>query len=157
MNAGLWQGVIIVAEENENEKKKKYLKGYQGHVRRISRIEEELAELRSMKEMTAVSIDGMPHGSTKSDLSDYVSELDRLERKLLEERHQRILAYKSIAGQIKKLVSENEKDVLFYRYIRGLDWWEIAEKMRYSERWVIKLHEKAITDLKLPKEFIEVQ
>lgn len=141
----------------ENEQKKEYLRGYRVHVRRISRIEEELAELREMRASISVNNDGMPHGSGQSDLSGYAAELDRLEQELIEERHNRIVTYKDIAKRIKRIKSENEKDVMFYRYIKGMDWWEIAEKMHYSERWIHKLHGKGLAHFELPKEFIEVQ
>lgn len=151
----------MVIEENnvksENEKKKEYLRGYRVHVRRIGRIESELAELRAMRGSMSVNNDGMPHGSNQGDLSDYAAEVDDLEKKLVEERYNRIVEYKDIAHRIKQLNSENEKDVLFYRYIKGMDWWEIAEKMSYSERWIHKLHGKALAHFELPKEFIEVQ
>ena len=142
----------------ENEKKKEYLRSYLVHVRRIRRIEAELAELRSMKGAGSVKMDGMPHGSGQGDLSGYAAELDKLEQNLLRERYHRVLAYKEISEQIKALKSENEKDVLFYRYIAGLDWWEIAEKLQYSERWIHKLHGRALSHFELPeKEIIEVQ
>lgn len=141
----------------ENEQKKAYLRGYQAHVRRIRRIESELAELRSMRASMTVNNDGMPHGSGQSDLSGYAAELDKLERDLVHERYQRVREYKEIVRRIKALRSENELDVLFYRYIAGLDWWEIAEKMHYSERWILKLHGKALAHFEMPKEIIEVQ
>lgn len=141
----------------ENEQKKEYLRGYRVHVRRISRIEEELAELRAMRASISANNDGMPHGSGQSDLSGYAAELDRLEQELIEERYNRIVTYKDIAKRIKRIKSENEKDVMFYRYIKGMDWWEIAEKMHYSERWIHKLHGKGLAHFELPKEFIEVQ
>ena len=122
----------------ENEMKKEYLRGYRQHVRKLGRIEAELEELRTMKTAISVNNDGMPPG--QSDMSDYAAELDQLERKLLEERHRRVMAYKDIVRRIKSLRSESELDVLFYRYIKGLAWWEIAEKMNYSERWVLKIH-----------------
>lgn len=141
----------------ENEMKKEYLREYKGHVRRIARIEAELSELRAMKTAISVNNDGMPHGSGQSDLSGYAAELDRLERSLLGERHRRVSAYKDIVKRIKRLRSENELDVLFYRYIKGLEWWEIAEKMGYSERWVLKIHGQALANFEVPKEFIEIQ
>ncbi len=148
--------MILVGQKTENETKKEYLWQYRGHIRRIRRIEAELAELRTMKVSGSVNIDGMPHGSGQSDLSGYAAELDRLERNLMHERYLRVLAYKEISGQISSLSSENEKDVLFYRYIKGFSWLEIAEKMNYSERWVLKIHGKALSHFELPKEFIEV-
>ena len=141
----------------ENDRKKEYLRGYQIHVRRIHRIEMELKEVRVMRASMSVNNDGMPHGSGQSDLSGYAAELDRLERELISERYNRIVAYKDIARRIKRLRSENEKDVLFYRYIAGLDWWEIAEKMRYSERQVHRYHGKALAHFEIPKDVIECQ
>ena len=91
------------------------------------------------------------------DLSGYAAELDEMINELIEERYLRIKTYQQITKQIKQMKSENEKDVLFYRYIRGLDWWEIAEKMNYSERWIYKIHGEALAHFELPKEFIEVQ
>ena len=139
----------------ENEKKKEYLRGYGNHVRRIARIESELTELRAMRALISVNNDGMPHGSGQSDLSGYFSELDELERKLIDERYRRIMTYKDIARRIKSLRSENEKDVMFYRYIKGLDWWEIADKMGYSERHITRIHGRALVHFELPKDVLE--
>jgi DNA-directed RNA polymerase specialized sigma subunit len=144
----------------ENEQKKEYLRSYREHVKRIDRIEAELLELRSMRVSVSINNDGMPHAHNVTDLSGYAAELDELERKLLEERYQSIMAYKDIVRRIKRLRSENELDVLFYRYIKGMDWWEIADRMNYSERWVHKIHGKALAHFQMPKkrkEFIEVQ
>lgn len=139
----------------ENAKKKEYLYGYRSHVRRISRIEAELEEIRSMKTSPSVNNDGMPHGSSQSDLSDYASNLDELESELLKERHQRILTYKDISERIKHLRSENEKDVMFYRYIKGLEWWEIAERMKFSERQVFRFHGRALAHINIPAEILK--
>lgn len=145
--------------KTENEKKKEYLRSYRVHVRRVQRITAEIEELRAMKMYPSVKDnDGMPHGSGgQGDLSGYAADLDQMIQNLIDERYLRIKIYQQIAGQIKKLRSENEKDVLFYRYIKGLDWWEIAEKMSFSERWIYKLHGKALVHFEIPKEFIEVQ
>ena len=148
------------AVKEENEKKKEYLKSYLKHVRRIHRINDEIREIRSMKVSVSMNNDGMPHGSGQEDLSGYAAELDAMERDLIQERYNRIRTYQDIAARIKRLSSENEKDVLFYRYIKGLDWWEIAEKMRYSERQVHRFHGKALAHIRLSdhlKDVIECQ
>ena len=145
--------------ESENDKKKEYLRSYRYHVRRIHRINAEIAELREMKLHPSMKPDdGMPHGSGgQGDLSGYAAELDEMIRELQRERYLRIKTYQAIARQIKHMKSRNESDVLFYRYISGLGWWEIAEKMGFSERWIYKLHGKALAHFEIPKEFIEVQ
>ena len=145
--------------KTENEKKKEYLRGYQVHVRRVKRITAEIEELRAIKMYPSVKDnDGMPHGSGgQGDLSGYAADLDEMIKNLIEERYLRIKTYQQIARRIKRLRSENEKDVLFYRYIKGMDWWEIAEKMKYSERQVHRLHGKALAHFELPKDVIECQ
>lgn len=140
----------------ENEMKKKYLWGYRGHVRRIKRIEEELAELQAMKMSMSINIDGMPHGSGKSDLSGYAAEIDQQVRDLLREKGRRLKDYREISDRINSLENENERDVLFYRYIKGFAWWEIAEKMEYSERQIHRYHGKALAHIKMPKIFKDV-
>ena len=146
-------------EKSENEKKKEYLRSYRKHIRRIHRINAEIAELRAMKMYPSMKPDdGMPHGSGgQDDLSGYAGDIDEMIRELQHERYLRIKTYQQIVRQIKRMRSENEKDVLFYRYIKGLEWYEIAEILKYSERWIHKIHGKALVHFELPKEFIEVQ
>lgn len=144
-------------EPSENDLKKEYLRKYRTHVRRIHRINAEIAELRSMKISPSLNNDGMPHGSSQSDLSGYAAELDSMVQELIDERYCRIKDYQEIVGRIKKLKSENEKDVLFYRYIRGMDWWEIAEKMKFSERQIFRIHGKALANFQIPKDVSECQ
>ena len=144
-------------EPSENDLKKEYLRKYRTHVRRIHRSNAEISELRSMKLSPSLNNDGMPHGSSQSDLSGYAAELDSMVQELIDERYCRIKDYQEIVGRIKKLKSENEKDVLFYRYIRGMDWWEIAEKMKFSERQIFRIHGKALANFQIPKDVSECQ
>ena len=135
-----------------HEQKKEYLRGYRGHVRRAEQITGQIAQLRACKENpSAIVYDGMPKGSGGADLSGYIARLDELERQLMEERTREIRTYQDIVRRIKLLRSENELDVLFYRYIRGLDWWEIAQKMGYTQRRLYQIHEKALENLIVPE------
>lgn len=151
--------MVLVDKRNKtvNEIKKEYLWRYQECVRRIRRINAEIPEIRSMKMGIAINNDGMPHGSGQNDLSGYAAELDKLERELTDERYTRIIIYKDIKKRIDKLKSTNEKDVLFYRYIKGMGWWEIAEKMKFSERQIYRFHGKALKNLEIPKDVSECQ
>lgn len=140
-------------ELTENDLKKEYLWKYKDHVRSVHRLTSEIAELREMKEgISGVNNDGLPHGSGQMDLSGYAAELTRMEEELQNERYLRIKSYQEIARLIKRLRSESEKDVLFYRYIKGMDWWEIAEKMQYSERHITRIHGKALAHFRMPEE-----
>lgn len=142
---------------NQNQEKKEYLRGYRQHGRRIKRIESELEEIRSMKTSPSANNDGMPRGSGQSDLSGYVAQLDELEEKLYREGVEQVKAYKDISWRISQLKNEDERDVLFYRYIKGKSWWEIAGLMNCSERWVYELHGKALKNLKFTEECSSLQ
>ena len=93
--------------------------------------------------------DGMPHGSNQSDLSSYAAVLQEKEEELYKEGVKQVQTYKHIAYRINKLENENERDVMFYRYIKGYDFWEIAKLMDYSENWILKMHGKALEKIKI--------
>ncbi|RHV08624.1 DUF1492 domain-containing protein [Firmicutes bacterium OM07-11] len=135
--------------KNENEQKKAYLRGYRKHGKRIKRIEAEIAEIRSMKMYPSMNNDGMPHGSGQGDLSGYAAELREKEDKLYYEGVEQVKTYNDISGRIRELEDEDERDVLFYRYIKGLRFWEIAQAMDYSEDWIYKLHGRALWHLNI--------
>lgn len=135
--------------KTENEKKKEYLRKYRRHGRKISRIESEIEEIRSMKLYPSINNDGMPHGSDQKDMSDYAAELIEKEERLYQEGVEQIKSYKNITCKINQLEDENERDVLYYRYIKDKNWWEIAKMMGYSERWITELHGRALAHLKI--------
>lgn len=84
-------------------------------------------------------------------------ELEMLEEKLKAERYKRMKVFEKISEQINKLEDQNEIDVLFYRYIRQLDWWKIAERMNYTERHIHRIHGEALVHFELPEDVIECQ
>ena len=135
--------------KTENDKKKEYLWGYQKTKRQLERLEEELAELRLDKMCPSVIQDGMPHASGGGDLSGYAARVDALERKILKARYKRIQRFKEIRDRIERLEDENEKDVLVYRYIRGMKWEDIAVKMNIGYRHVLRMHGKALENFKM--------
>lgn len=135
--------------KSENDRKKDYLREYRKHGRRIKRIEMEIEEIRSMKMYPSINNDGMPHGSSQSDLSDYAAELEEKEKKLYAEGIEQVKTYKQLEWNINQLKNQDERDVLFYRYIKGLEWWQIAQIMDYSERWIYELHGRALKNIKI--------
>ncbi|MCM1220620.1 MAG: DUF1492 domain-containing protein [Lachnospiraceae bacterium] len=135
--------------KTDNENKKKYLQGYRASVRRIGRIKAEIDEIRELKTSISSSASGGYRRSWKGDLSGYAAKLDGMQRQLEAERQARIRLHDEITRAINSVPDSQEQDVLFYRYISGLRWWEIAERMQCSERWVLKLHGDALEHLKI--------
>lgn len=136
-------------QKTENEKKKEYLKSYRDAVIAETQIKEEIDQLRLDKMFPSLVQDGMPHGSGSSDLSAYAAKLDELLSELEEQMNERIQLRREIVRKIESMDSETEKAVLRYRYIRMLKWEEIAVKMHYGYRNVLKVHGRALEHFEL--------
>lgn len=136
-------------ELTENEKKKLFLKSYLRDKLAVIRIEEQLAELRASKISPSLISDGMPHGTSLSDLSDYAAKVDELERELIQKRYDRIRSFLRVQTAIEAVEDEAEKDLLTYRYLRGMKWEEIAVKMGYTWRHTIRVHGQALENFKM--------
>ena len=108
--------------QEENEKKKEYLKSYQRAVKRERDILEEIKRLRADKMFPSVVNDGMPKGSSQSDLSDYIAILDEQIELLKKERLKKVQQYRKIENQIRKMHSEDERKVLrFFPHLVEID------------------------------------
>lgn len=140
----------------DNKEKKKFLWGYRDSLRQVERLKAEIEELHTMR---SVSAEGSSTDSKgwKSDLSGHMVRLERLEKEKEKEIRNMVRSHERIEGAINSLEDAQEKDVLFYRYIKGLDWREVSEKLHYSDRWILKIHGQALSHLEISKEFIEVQ
>lgn len=136
-------------ELTENEKKKEYLKSYQRSAKREQDILDEIRKLRMDKMFPSVVTDGMPKGSSQSDLSGYAATLDDLIEKLKKERLEKIQHLRKIEDQIGKMQDEDEKRVLRLRYIRGLKWEEVDVEMNYRWTQMHRIHGKALKNFKM--------
>lgn len=135
--------------QEENEQKKEYLKSYRRAIKREQDILDEIQRLRLDKMFPSVVNDGMPHGSSHSDLSDYAAILDEQIELLKEERLEKVRCYQKIERQIGQMENEDEQKVLRLRYILGMKWEEVAVKMNYSYRRTLDIHGKALLAFKI--------
>lgn len=128
----------------ENEKKKEYLKSYEKAVRQVQRSELIIMEIRLNKLWPSVVIDDMPYAASQNDLSGYAALLDQEERKYMKYRYRRVRLCKEIKDKIERLVNEDEKDILTYRYIKLMKWEDICVRMNLSWRRVHYIHSNAL-------------
>lgn len=136
-------------KKTENEIKKEYLQSYRDAVIAETQIKEEIDQLRMDKMFPGLIQDGMPHGSGGSDLSAYAAKLDELLGDLKDQMEKRIQLRREIVKKIEDMDSETEKAVLRYRYIHMLKWEEIAVKMHYTFRHVVRIHGEALKKFKM--------
>lgn len=135
--------------KEENDRKKAYLKRYHAAELAEKEIREEIDDLRMNKMFPALIQDGMPHGSSCMDLSEYAAQLDELLTELKDKMEQRIRIRREITQRIEAMRDETEKTVLRLRYIRWMKWEQIAERMGYSLRNITKIHGKALVHFRL--------
>lgn len=135
--------------QEENEQKKEYLKSYRRAIKREQDILDEIQRLRLDKMFPSVVNDGMPHGSSRSDLSDYAAILDEQIELLKRERLEKIRCYQKIERQIRQMENEDEQEVLRLRYILGMKWEEVAVKMGYSWKQTHRIHSSALKNFKM--------
>lgn len=131
-------------EWTENEEKKEYLKSYQRSVKREQDILDEIQRLRLDKMFPSAINDGMPHGSSQTDLSDYIVIIDEMIEDLKQERLERAKRQQEIENRIGQMKDEDEQRVLRLRYIKGMKWEEIAVEMGCSWQWTHKIHARAL-------------
>lgn len=134
-----------------NQKKKDYLNGYISARQREKRLLEQIQQLRIDTMFTRLQGDGMPRGSSQSDLSDYMSRYDALMGELEQERLIAITEYENIHRAIRKMKDEEEKEILERKYLMRQPWDAIAEGLGISRRTAIRIHGNALINFEIPK------
>lgn len=134
-----------------NEKKKEYLNGYRDAKRREKRILEQIQQLRLDTMFPCLQGDGMPRGSSQSDLSDYMSRYGELMDELKQERLNAITEYTDIHRAIQKMKDEEEKEILERKYLMRQTWERIAEELGCDRRTAIRKHSNALKNFEIPE------
>lgn len=132
-----------------NAEKIRYLSQYVDLKKSIERLEEQRQELFINKVCPSINYSGTPGSHVKRDLSDYIAGLSEIESKLIKLKSERVQLQSEIVEKIEALEDEAERAVLDYRYIRGLQWEEIAVKMNYSYRNITRIHGRALLNFKM--------
>lgn len=139
-----------------NEEKKQWLSGYLKSKRKIILIDREIQEIRfNYMYAPAQNITDMPKAHKDRDLSEYAARLRYLEKRLDELKEQAGRQCELIINAINQLEDENERDVMYGRYIEGKQWEQICTDMCYSWRQVHRFHSKALLHIKMAHNGIE--
>lgn len=126
---------------------KEYLMQYRIAVNKIRRKQEQIEKLRADLLPSGINYDGMPGGAGNRTAADIFAKLEELERELREQQDEARTKADEIIGVIDQLEDERYRSILHDRYIAGLHWDRIADKMHYSYRHVTKLHGKALLEI----------
>lgn len=134
-----------------NDAKKEYLNEYKRITLKIISLAEQEATIRAeMESAKNQEISDMPRGGGgKSDLSDYMVRLERIQQKISQKRAELRIRHLEIEEKIINIQDGQQSEVIRLRYLELLGWKEIRSKLDVSERQVYILHGEALQEIEI--------
>ncbi len=113
----------------------------------------QLEELRSEAERITPLLSAVPgsHGSGDQ-LQRAVERIEDTRRELTETIERGLLIRLEIANVINQEQDAQRHEVLVRRYLQAQKWEDIAREMHVDDRYVYRLHNRAVKDLQIPPE-----
>lgn len=87
-------------------------------------------------------------GANGKSSTDVVDKIMDLEREINDQIDELVGFKKEVINKINRLSKEEFRTVLTNRYINHMEWEEIAEKMHYSKRHILRWHGKALEEFR---------
>ena len=130
---------------------KEFLRRARDVDRRVDEALERVERLRARIEAGRMSsITGMPRGGVQ-DWTQTVDRLIELEQRVNADTRE-LVRWKLLAIDAIRAVEEPRlAEVLELYYIDGLRWEDVAKRMELDQRWVFRLHGKALLLVKVPE------
>ena len=117
--------------------------------RRIERLIGEQEKLRSLAEtVRSPALSDMPKGGRQRDWTEAVDALVDLCADIDREIRELCKVKREVNEAIDAVEDMRYRRVLELRYRSYLSWKQIAEEMGYDVRWVLRLHGKALLEVK---------
>ena len=134
----------------ENELKIRYLSRYREIDRQIDRLLEEQSRWRERAlKITPVLSQTPGGGESGSPIERPMDKVLEIDEEINREIDELQTVRQEIRSALDQLEDENLKLLMEYRYIDGMTWEQVAEKMDYSRQWVTSLHRTALQKIKL--------
>ena len=133
---------------------KEYLLQYRVVQREIEDLDYRMAQLRlKYAAPSAINYSDMPKAhNTEHDLSDYVAKMDEMTDYMIS-KYTRLRGVEvDIYMRLDRMENQDERELLRYRYIDGLQWWQTAKKMHVSIRKAQYLETEAALLFPLPED-----
>lgn len=131
----------------DNKEKCRYLNQYRIMHIEIDQITKELQRWQDLATRISPSYSDMPHGGGSDKVQTAAVEVAELTDKLNQKLHRAIMVQENIKKLLESLDDIKLRQLMFYRYINGMRWEEIAVRMDFNYRWVLRLHRKALNQI----------
>ena len=125
---------------------KEYLLQYRAVQREIEDLDYRMAQLRlKYAAPSAINYSDMPKAhNSEHDLSDYVAKMDEMTDYMIS-KYTRLRGVEvDIYLRLDRMENQDERELLRYRYIDGLTWVQIADRLHTVERNVYFIHGRAL-------------
>ena len=134
---------------------KEFLRRARSVDRRVDEAQERVERIRAKLESGRMSsLTGMPRGGG-ADWTETADRLIELER-VVNARTRELVRWKLAAIDAIRAVEEPRlAEVLELYYLDGLRWEDVAKRMGLDQRWVYRLHGRALMCVKVPEEFCD--
>ena len=132
--------------------KKEILLKYRSTVREIEWLEREIQKWRSHAERMTASYHAAPASggsSNRRSIEEAVEQIDKLIRRFMDYQSDLIRTRGMIENAIESLRDPVLQEVLQMRYLDGLSFHQIAGKLGYSDRHLVRLHRAALEKMSL--------
>lgn len=142
----------------ENEVKKRYLLQYRWGKVELKQVEHDIVRMQLEALPSAITYDGMPHGSggaNTADLSYYTAKLDAMRERYRVKRDEILQKLEEIDQAISAIPEAKYRILLRERYInlngiRLKSWREIADVINFTEESAKNLHGEALRAFTIP-------
>lgn len=131
----------------DNKEKCRYLNQYRIMHIEIDQITKELQRWQDLATRISPSYSDMPHGGGSDKVQTAAVEVAELTEQLNQKLHQAIMVQENIKKLLESLDDIKLRQLMSYRYINGMRWEEIAVRMDFNYRWVLRLHRKALNQI----------
>ena len=134
----------------ENELKIRYLSRYRRLNERIDRLLEEQSRWRERALKITPTLSQAPGGGESgSPIERPMDKVLEIDVEINREIDELQIVRQEIRAALNQLEDENLKLLMEYRYIDGLTWEQVAEKMHYSWRHTCRLHGEALAKINM--------
>lgn len=137
----------LTEEEKQSiETAKKELNGYKEDIKYIEEKLNDTEEIKSRVEKVTTVLSLTKTNSSSESYDKFADAISKLEELKIDcsDRMKNLLVKKfKIDDKIEK-IEQPYKNVLFYRYIRGKGWNDVAEELGYTREYVCDLHGEAL-------------
>ena len=135
-------------EEVEELTKKEFLNQYLNVEKEIGIKLDQIARLRELStKITQTLTPDKVKSNSENRLESSVSKIVDIEREIGASIDQLERTRLQVESVINSVPNVNQRNVLRLRYISGMKWEQIAVKLNYDYRWVLRLHGKALNKI----------